>query len=307
MWYVLSAIFLGWILGANNTASIFSPGIAAGIFKHRKITLIGSLFVVLGALLNGQEGLKNVSSLSSVHPYDGVLVLFCAAFTMLVLTRFGFPASATQTVFGGMVGIGLVRVGLASMQWLTIAKFLVSWLITPIFAAIVAFSVFHTLASFFRKIRKTIVQDLFIYTASWIAGLYDAYALGANNVANVTGPVLNHLPSMKFATLLGGLAIAIGFITSSKKVIDTVGKQIVLLDHFSSLVAMLAQAITLWIFSLIGVPVAASQAIVGGIIGAGYARGVKLSGKKTVLEMMGAWFLAPIFSGSLAAISCKFL
>ncbi len=305
MWYVLSAIFLGWILGANNTASIFGPGIATGVFQHRKIALIGSLFVVLGALLNGQEGLKNVSSLGSAHPYDGVLVLLCAALTMLALTRFGFPASATQTVFGGMVGVGLVRIGIASMQWLTIVKFLVSWLITPIFAAIVAFLVFHVLAFFFRRIRRTQIQDFFIYSMSWLAGLYDAYALGANNVANVTGPVLNHFPSMQFATLLGGSAIAIGVVTSSKKVIDTVGKQIVLLDHFSSLVAMLAQAITLWFFSLIGVPVAASQAIVGGIIGAGYARGVKLSGKKTVLEMMSAWFLAPIVSGSLAAIFCK--
>lgn len=91
MLYVLSAIFLGWILGANNTASIFGPGIASGVFSHRKVALIGSVFVVFGAMINGSEGLKNLSSLGSNYPHDGVVVLLCAGFAMLMLTRIGFP------------------------------------------------------------------------------------------------------------------------------------------------------------------------------------------------------------------------
>lgn len=306
MLYVLSAIFLGWILGANNTASIFGPGIASGVFSHRKVALIGSVFVVLGALINGIEGLKNLSSLGSNYAYDGAIVLLCAGLTMLALTRLGFPASATQTVFGGMVGAGLVRVGVASMNWHMVARFLLSWVLTPLFAALTAFFIYHVLAFFFRRIHRTQFQDIFVYIASWLAGLYDAYALGANNVANVTGPVLIHLSSLELAALLGGSSIALGVIFSSRKVIDTVGKQIVALDHFSSLVAMLAQATTLFTFSFVGIPVAASQAIVGGVIGAGYARGVKLSSWKTVLSMMSAWLLAPLASGVLSAFVCRF-
>jgi len=306
MLYVLSAIFLGWILGANNTASIFGPGIASGVFSHRKVALIGSVFVVFGAMINGSEGLKNLSSLGSNYPYDGVVVLLCAGFAMLMLTRIGFPASATQTVLGGMISVGLVRLGVASMNWYMVARFLLSWVLTPFFAALAAFFIYHVLAFSLRKIRRTQVQDVFIYTASWLAGLYDAYALGANNVANVTGPVLVHLPSMGIAALLGGSSIALGVIFSSKRVINTVGKQIVSLDHFSSLVAMLAQATTLLTFSFIGIPVAASQAIVGGVIGAGYARGVKLSSWKTVLSIMSVWLLAPIASGILSAVACRF-
>ncbi|WP_041077405.1 inorganic phosphate transporter [Thermotoga caldifontis] len=307
MLYVAAAVFLGWILGANNTASILGPAIATGVFHHRKITLIASIFVVLGALVNGHEGLRNVSSLGSAGPYDGVIVLLCAGISMLLLTRLGFPASASQTVFGGLVGVGLVRIGAESMNWHTIVKFMVSWILTPFFAAMIAFFIYHVLALWFRTIHKTHLQDLFIYAASWLAGLYDAYALGANNVANVTGPVLTHFNSIELAAFLGGLSIAFGVLTSSRRVIDTVGKQIVALDHFSSVVAMLAQATTLFTFSFIGVPVAASQAIVGGVIGAGYARGVKLSSGKTVLWMVSAWLLAPIVSGVFAASLCRIL
>lgn len=301
MLYVCAAIFLGWILGANNTASIFGPGIVTGVFHHRKVALIGSVFVVLGALLNGHEGLKNVSALGTSHPHDGVIILLCAGVTMLGLTRLGFPASATQTVFGATVGTTLIHAGIEYMNWLMVVKFLTSWILTPVFAAIISFFTYRVLAFSFRRIRKTHLQDVFIYSVSWVAGLYDAYALGANNVANVTGPVLNHLGSIELAALLGGSSIALGVIFSSKRVINTVGKEIVALDHFSSLVAMLSQATTLLVFSLIGIPVAASQAIVGGVVGAGYARGVKLSSRKTLLKMLGAWFFAPIVSGLLSA------
>ncbi|HBT39182.1 MAG TPA: hypothetical protein DEA64_03580, partial [Pseudothermotoga sp.] len=138
--------------------------------SHRKVALIGSVFVVLGALINGSEGLKNLSSLGSNYAYDGAIVLLCAGLTMLALTRLGFPASATQTVFGGMVGIGLVRVGITSMNWQMVARFLLSWVLTPFFAALAAFFIYHVLAFSLRKIRRTQVQDVFIYTASWLAG-----------------------------------------------------------------------------------------------------------------------------------------
>ncbi|KAF2958579.1 hypothetical protein AS159_02515 [Thermotoga sp. Ku-13t] len=307
MLYVSAAVFLGWILGTNNTASILGPGIATGVFHHRKITLIASIFVVLGAIVNGDEGLRNVSLLGSAGPYDGVIVLLCAGISMLLLTRLGFPASASQTVFGGLVGVGLVRIGAESMNWHTIVKFIVSWILTPFFAAMIAFFIYHVFAFWFRRIHKTHLQDVFIYIASWFAGLYDAYALGANNVANVTGPVLTQFNSIELAAFLGGLSIAFGVLTSGKRVINTVGKQIIALDHFSSLVAMLAQATALFIFSLVGIPVAASQAIVGGVIGAGYARGVKLSSRRTLLWMVSAWLLAPIVSGIIAASLCRIL
>ena len=69
-----------------------------------------------------------------------------------------------------------------------------------------------------------------------LAGAFGAYSLGANNIANVMGvfvPIspfteLNILNVLTLSSqgqlfLLGGLAIAVGVITYSKKVMLTVG------------------------------------------------------------------------------------
>jgi PiT family inorganic phosphate transporter len=69
----------------------------------------------------------------------------------------------------------------------------------------------------------------------------------------------------------------------------TVGKQITQLDHFSAVIAVLAQAITVWIYALIGVPVSTSQAIVGAVIGAGLARGSTNINYKILRNIVLGW------------------
>ncbi len=97
--------------------------------------------------------------------------------------------------------------------------------------------------------------------------------------------------------MVGGLAIAFGGLTFSQKIMMTVGKQIIDLDYFSAAIAVLGEATTVWIYALLGIPVSVSQATVGAVIGAGYARGSKLTNKKILLKILSAWVNTPISSG----------
>ena len=103
--------------------------------------------------------------------------------------------------------------------------------------------------------------ESYIRTGLIIVGAFGAYSLGANNIANVMGvfiPAFNlqdlnlglfTLSSAQQLFLLGGLAIAAGILTYSKKVMDTVGGNIVELSSEAALVIVLAQALVLFIFS----------------------------------------------------------
>ena len=77
----------------------------------------------------------------------------------------------------------------------------------------------------------------------------------------------------------------------------TVGKQITLLDHFSAVIAVLSQAITVWVFAVIGVPVSTSQAIVGAVIGAGLARGSSDINFKILRNIALGWLQTPLIAG----------
>jgi PiT family inorganic phosphate transporter len=130
-----------------------------------------------------------------------------------------------------------------------------------------------------------------------IAGSYGAYTLGANNVANVTAVFVSaELLSVFYAALIGGLSIAAGILTYSRPVMETVGRKLVRLDPFSSLIVVLSLAATMHIYTLIGVPVSSSQAVIGGVLGVGLVKGVNTVSTRTLRNILSGWFLTPIVS-----------
>jgi len=130
-----------------------------------------------------------------------------------------------------------------------------------------------------------------------ITGCYGAYALGANNVANVTAVFYGAgFLSLQAAALIGGVSIALGIVTFSKGVMQTVGKGIVKLDAFSALIVVLSNAITVHIYAIIGVPVSTSQAVVGAILGIGLLKRAEALKMRAILGVFSGWIATPIIA-----------
>ena len=121
-------------------------------------------------------------------------------------------------------------------------------------------------------------------------------------MANVTGVYVNAgLLLPMGASVIGGLGIALGVITYSKKVMMTVGKSIVALDPFSAFVVVLAEAMTLHLFTQLGVPVSSSQAVVGAVVGVGLVGGLRTVSFKILSTIAIGWVMTPLGAGLLAA------
>jgi PiT family inorganic phosphate transporter len=105
--------------------------------------------------------------------------------------------------------------------------------------------------------------------------------------------------------LFGSLSIASGTLTYSRKVMMTVGRGITPLDEYAALIAVLSGAITVEIFTQIGVPVSSSQAIVGGVIGVGIVKGASTINKRTVIEIGIGWISTPISAGIISYVLLK--
>jgi len=114
-------------------------------------------------------------------------------------------------------------------------------------------------------------------------------------VANVTAVFVSAgMLTVFSAVLIGGLSIGFGIMTYSRPVIETVGKKLVKLDAFSALVVVLAEAITVHIYTFVGVPVSTSQAVVGAVLGVGIVKGINTIRRRTLINILLAWFLTPV-------------
>jgi PiT family inorganic phosphate transporter len=99
--------------------------------------------------------------------------------------------------------------------------------------------------------------------------------------------------SVEQAVLIGGMSIALGIITFSRPVMMTVGRKLVRLDPFSALVVVSAEAVTVHLYTLLGVPVSTSQAVVGAVLGIGILKGAQTIRIRTLGNILFAWIVTP--------------
>ena len=299
MWKVLSGLFLGWSLGANDSANIFGTGYATGLVKYRTAIWLTAVFVMIGAVLEGPKCMDVVGDLSRITAIDAFCCALAGAITMSVLTILAIPASCSQAIIGAVIGAGILS---STADFSKLYKIVACWVFTPICALLVAYLLHRILGYLIDKTIISLAKRSLLYSAGIIVvGCYGAYALGANNVANVTGVYVGSgLLSAETAAVLGGLSIGLGTLTYSRRVMETVGKGIVPLDPFSALVAVLAEAISLHLFTQIGVPVSSSQAIVGAVVGVGLVGDVQTVSVKMLARISAGWIMTPVSGGVLA-------
>jgi PiT family inorganic phosphate transporter len=289
---LLSGIFLGWSLGANDAANTFGSAVASKMLRFWTAAALASIFVLVGAVLEGQAGIDTLQGLTQLTLKKATVASIAAALTVTLMTLLGLPVSTSQAVVGAILGIGFLN---RQLDLTGLSKVVVCWMGTPVGGLIIAVIVYKLLSSLINRITIDLFRtDILIRTLLIVAGSYAAYTLGANNVANVTAVFVGAGQITVFAaTFIGGLSIAFGILTFSRPVMETVGKKLVRLDPFSALVVVLAEAITVHFFTFVGVPVSTSQAVIGAVLGVGIVKGANTVSRKTLASIFTGWSLTP--------------
>ncbi len=301
MWQVLSGVFLGWSLGSNDASNVFGTAVASRMVSFWTAAILCSFFVILGAVLEGEAGMQTYSKLSGLDVNLAFIVGLAAALTVTLMSWLALPVSTSQAVVGALVLIGIMEQNLNTKS---LTKVVLCWVGTPIGAALVTIVLYYGLGKLMNRLHLTLFQyDRYLRWGLIAAGSYGAYALGANNVANVTGafygPERGMLTGLE-ATTIGSVAIALGVLTYSRQVMMTVGRDLVRLDAFTALVCILAEAVTVHFYAKLGVPVSTSQAIVGAVLGVGLIKGVKTINQRTLFKILFGWLGTPTIAAGVA-------
>lgn len=334
--FLLSGLFLGWSLGANDAANVFGTAVGTKMVRFKKAALIASIFVILGAVISGAGPTHTYSKLGPVNALGGSFtVALAAAITVGWMSRLGLPVSTTQAIVGAIVGWDLFSGVLVDTNVLT--KIVLTWVVCPLLTGVLAFSLFK-MTKFLLKFLKIHILEIDLHTrfGLLLIGAFGSYSLGANNIANVMGVFVNANPfrtinlfgffslsETQLLFLLGGIAIAIGIYTYSHKVMKTVGNDLLKLSPIAALIVVLAESMVLFIFASENlekllmklrvptiplVPVSSSQAVVGGIMGIAIARGSGRAINLNILtKIFWGWIITPVTASVLSFFSLFFM
>ncbi|WP_028773597.1 inorganic phosphate transporter [Shewanella waksmanii] len=327
IWVFLSSgLFLGWSLGANDAANVFGTAVGSKMVKFSTAALICSVMVILGAVISGAGASHTLGALGKVSAIGGAFtVALSAATTVYFMTKSGLPVSTGQAIVGAIIGWNLFSGMPTDSEVLT--KILSTWVLCPILAAITAVLLFKLVSTSIARLRPGLFQlDKWTRIGLILAGAFGSYSLGANNIANVMGvfvlsaPIdpmdlfgLTLTPAMQLF-FIGAVAISIGVFTYSKKVMLTVGDNLIAMTPVTAWVVVMAHSIVLFIFSSqslsnafvsLGlpaiplVPVSSSQAVIGAVVGIALLKKLPVQWRVLGRILIG-WVITPIMS----AIAC---
>lgn len=166
-------LYTAMTIGANDVANAMGTSVGSKALTFRQAVLIAGIFEFAGAVLVGSN-VTNTIRKGMIDPaifaqnpnfliYGMLAALLATAFWLQLATHLGLPVSTTHSIVGSVIGFGLIGGGFASIHWGTLAQIVLSWIVSPIFGALISFSMFL----FVRKkiIRsRTPIQDLKKYT-----------------------------------------------------------------------------------------------------------------------------------------------
>ncbi len=167
---MMAGIYMAWNIGANDVANGMASAVGAKAISLRQAVLIGGILDFIGATFIGshvtttiRENIlvaQNVTHDPQVMMLGLLAALLAAAFWVFFSTWSQFPVSTTHSIVGALIGFGLVSGGFRAIQWAKISTIVLSWIISPFFAGLLALLIFQFIKKAILERRNAFVRAL---------------------------------------------------------------------------------------------------------------------------------------------------
>lgn len=333
--FLSSGLFLGWSLGASDASNIFGTAVGTKMVKFRTAAIISTIFIIIGAVYAGSGASQTLGHLGSINTLPGAFMsALAAALTIYWMVELSMPISTSQAIVGAIIGWNFFAGKPTDIS--VLSQIVSTWVICPILSGLIAVFLYWAVRKLVRKSSLHLLRrDNYTRIGLILAGAFGAYALGANNIANVMGvfvpssplhsvslPGGFHLSGTQVLFLIGGIAIGSGVITYSHKVMQTVGNSVMKMSPLMAWVVVVSQGIVLFLFASQGlkhlllshglpalplVPVSSSQAVIGAVMGIGIAKGGRNLNWRLIGHIIVGWVTTPVIAVLVCYISLFFL
>ena len=166
---LIVGFYMAWNIGANDVANAMGTSVGSGALTLRQAVVIAGIFEFAGAVLVGShvtETVRNRIIDTSAYAVTGgqfgaegplllmlgmVAALLSAGIWLQIATTYGLPVSTTHSIVGAVIGFGIAAAGVSAVEWGTVGKIALSWVISPLAGGVLAFLMF-------AYIRRTVLR-----------------------------------------------------------------------------------------------------------------------------------------------------
>uniref|UniRef100_A0A7C3MCG8 Inorganic phosphate transporter n=1 Tax=Archaeoglobus fulgidus TaxID=2234 RepID=A0A7C3MCG8_ARCFL len=296
-------LLIAFSIGSNDTSNAFGICIGCRIISVRKAAILLFFLVLIGLNLQGSRVMKTVGeNLVETNVAISAMALMISALIVVFTNIRGIPVSTHQVIVGSLSGAG-IAFG-TQLSFKTLAEIVISWILSPLLAGILAILLLISIERVSRKFG-VLEFEKFLRILLLCSGMLIAYNMGANELATAIAPFMATKKDLNLISVLGAVSISLGALALSRRISETLCRGITSIDPKTGFSAHFGAGICVYIFTLFGMPVSTTYALIGGISSVGLVKSARTVNFKKIQEVVANWVFAPLIAFSLAFTASK--
>ncbi|MFV2014945.1 MAG: inorganic phosphate transporter [Candidatus Heimdallarchaeota archaeon] len=277
-------------IGANDET--FAPVTGAKLLTVNKAVVLGAIVLTIGAVTIGFGVAKEVgtqlSEGESIELAEILTILFSVALLLIIGSSKGLPLSTTHTMVGSTIALALIKGDVINQA--KILTIVASWFISPILGFVGSYYIMKLIIRFKRSYIKGLddvdrLETYFSYGLI-VAVIITSFSRGANDVSNAVAPIIQSylelekngdIGSARIPLLLAGIFMGIGLISVGRRVLKTLGNDVVELSPTTAVSVQVSTALITFVAASLLIPISGTHVLVAAFVGTGMASGTKVN------------------------------
>ncbi|MFZ9441047.1 MAG: inorganic phosphate transporter, partial [Hylemonella sp.] len=282
---VLLALAFDFMNGFHDAANSIATVVSTGVLRPGQAVLFAAFFNVIAIFVFHLSVAATVGKgivqpgVVDTHVVFGALV---GAITWNIITwYYGIPSSSSHALIGGIVGAVIGKAGMDALLSAGILKTVIFIFVSPALGFLLGSLMMLVVAWAFRRTSPSRVDGWFRRLQLVSAGAY-SLGHGGNDAQKTIGIIWMLLVATGYVTSTESappawvvvscyMAIGLGTMFGGWRIVKTMGQKITKLKPVGGFCAETGGALTLFMATMLGIPVSTTHTITGAIVGVGSA------------------------------------
>ncbi len=314
---VAMALLFDFMNGFHDAANSIATVVSTGVLKPGQAVVFAAFFNFIAIFIFHLSVAATVGKGIADPGVIDVYVVFGAltgAITWNLITwYYGIPSSSSHALIGGIVGAVIAKAGTGALVASGILRTVAFIFVSPFLGFVLGSLMMVAVAWVFRRARPLRVDGWFRRLQLVSAGAY-SLGHGGNDAQKTIGIIWMLLIATGYASAADKapptwtivscyMAIGLGTMFGGWRIVKTMGQKITKLKPVGGFCAETGGAITLFLATMLGIPVSTTHTITGAIVGVGSVQRASAVRWGVAGNIVWAWVLTIPASAFVAAVA----
>jgi PiT family inorganic phosphate transporter len=308
------ALAFDFLNGLHDAANSIATIVSTRVLSPRVAVLWAAFFNFVAFLVFGQNVASTVGKgiISADIVSDAVIFgALGGAITWNVVTWLaGIPSSSSHALIGGLLGAGIAKAGFSGVVWAGVGKTVAGIVVSPALGFALALVLVLIVSWAFVKATPALADGTF-RKLQFLSAAAFSLGHGGNDAQKTMGVITVllfahgkltgefHVPF--WVVLSCQAALGLGTLFGGWRIVHTMGSKITRLSPQQGFCAETGGALSIFLFTHIGIPVSTTHTITGAIVGVGAARRTSAVRWNVASSIVWAWVITLPAAGIVAA------